>query len=276
MRSSAMASNQRQAGFTLIEVMVVAPIVLLTIAAFIGIIIALTGQVLVARADNTLAVKNQSALNIIEQDIRLSRSFLSTNTFTPISPQGSNDAMLPFQNVATGAQPVLILNVMATSNEQTIRDRKPIYKANTPFACGHANIAQNQIFYVNVVYFIKDSTLWRRTLAPPLYDVDSCNSSTIRQVPTCNASSSTCKARDMELVKGVNPGDFTIQYFSSGGSTAELTGAVATGATSAARQTVLDGASSVRVTLRNSDTVAGKTTSYTGALRASRLMQSPL
>jgi competence protein ComGC len=51
-----------QKAFTLVEMLVIAPIMLLTVAAFIGIIISLTGQTLVAQAENTLAYTVQDTL----------------------------------------------------------------------------------------------------------------------------------------------------------------------------------------------------------------------
>ena len=54
-----------QKGFTLIEVLVVSPIILLTIATFIGVIIFTPGEVLTARAQNALAYDTQAALNTL-------------------------------------------------------------------------------------------------------------------------------------------------------------------------------------------------------------------
>jgi hypothetical protein len=72
--------------------LVIAPIVLLTIAIFIGVLLSLTGETLIARTNNSLAYSVQDSLNSIEYDISLSGAFLATNSVAIASPQGYNNA----------------------------------------------------------------------------------------------------------------------------------------------------------------------------------------
>src|SRR5664279_3922689 len=71
-------SKQKNAGFTLIELLVIIPVLMLVVT---GIIVAMTGLVL----DNSQSQKNvavtynvNAALNIIEQDLKLASSYLTT------------------------------------------------------------------------------------------------------------------------------------------------------------------------------------------------------
>lgn len=278
MRFMPTVENNRQAGFTLIEVLIIAPIVLLTIAAFIGIIIALTGQVLVARTDNTIAYRTQSALNTIEQDIRVSRTFLATNSVTLATPQGSGDNTTAFVNVASGSTPVLILNAVTTTDTTQAKDRRPIYLANAPFSCGDANVNQNQLLTYNIVYFVKNNALWRRTVMPANYTTAACNSTTIRQQPSCSIGQTNafCKTQDMKVLDGVGASGLAIDYYVAANSTTADTTAVNASLPNADRQTALNSLATAKVSLSASQAVAGKTSAYSGAVRATRLTQTPL
>lgn len=269
-------------GFTLVEVLVVSPIILLTIVAFIGAIIYLTGQALTARADNALALENQSALNIIEQDIRLSRTFQATVPFPIVAPQGRDNATGVFKNASSTATPTLLLEMMNVTNNVNATYRRPIYLANSPHPCGSVNIEQNQLLSSVVVYFVKDETLWRRTLMPAGYNTStvSCDSTIILARPSCDpnpaVTGTMCVTRDMKLASGVKAGDFTIAYYATSDTPSPNATASSTTATDASRQTALTGTTTIRITLKNSKRVAGNDTSYTGQIRATRLSQSPL
>ena len=73
-----------QPGFTLVEMLVVAPIVILVVGGIVALLIALVGDVLIARERNSMAYNTQDALNLIEQDVRLSSNIQAT-TGTPVS-----------------------------------------------------------------------------------------------------------------------------------------------------------------------------------------------
>ena len=66
-------------GFTLVEMAVIAPIVVLLIGAFIALIVNLTGNVMSARGKNVLVYDTQDALSRIEDDVKLSSTFLAVN-----------------------------------------------------------------------------------------------------------------------------------------------------------------------------------------------------
>lgn len=62
-------------GFTIVELLVIAPIVILTITAFISVIVNMTGDVLASRSSNLVAYDIQDALSRIEEDVKLSSTF---------------------------------------------------------------------------------------------------------------------------------------------------------------------------------------------------------
>lgn len=277
-RNSTREQQSRHDGFTLVEVLAIAPIILLTISIFIGAIISITGDVLVSRASNTLAYNVQDALNTIEQDIRRSGSFLAQNNVTITAPQGRNDNTAVFTNVSASDGPSLILNTIGTTTDPTASERELIYLIDEPNACASALITQNQVLTLNVVYFVKDNALWRRTLLPQNYQTVGCNGAIPWQRPTCTApesgsyaSGSFCAARDTRILSGVAPGDFTITYHTSAASTSAATAATNQSASVTSRQAALSSVTTAQVTLRSSQTVAGRDLSQTGTIRASRI-----
>lgn len=271
MRFMHQSSVQKSPGFTLVEVLFVAPVVLLTIAIFIGILISLTGEVLVARNSNNLAYNAQNALDTIEQDVRLSGAFLATNSIPVVSPQGFNNDTTAFANVVTSPTPGarLVINAIATTGGADQNSRSPVWLANQPSDCSAANVDQNKVMTFNVIYFVKDNTLWRRVLMPSTYTSAGC--STPNQQPSCNPSQTggVCIARDMRLLDDVT--NFSVQYFASASDTTAVTNATNTSLADTARQTALGTTDTVKVDLSATKTVAGRDATYSGTVRATRI-----
>ena len=259
-----------QKGFTLIEVLVVSPIILLTIATFIGVIIFTTGEVLTARAQNALAYDTQAALNTLEQDISRSGAFLATNALPVVAPQGSNNLATPFSNAASGASTALILRVPATADTPVTTDRNLIYLSTTPYPCSDPKVSQNAVMTVEIVYFVADNTLWRRTIAPANHSSIGCGGSTLAELPSCaTTGAAPCQVRDTKILSGISQAQFTVTYYASAASSTALSGALTGSALD--RQAVLTDASSVRIRLTPGKTVAGRDITYEGVLRVSRL-----
>ena len=266
-------------GFTLVEILVIAPIVILVIGAFVTVIVNLTGQVLSSRASSNLAYDIQDALNRIEQDIKISNKFLAVNNITPlITPQGYDDSTLDFTNVSTTYPNALILEEYAITNNPASSTRNLLY-LNTPNACNSALLTQNQPMKMNVIYFVKNNILWRRIVMPSNYKTAGCDAKTPAvspvipwQQPSCEPSRSEvlCESKDVKLVDGIsNVSDFDIQYFSSPDSATKIYDATDNTKSSPARDTALQPANTAQVTINSSKDVAGRTVGQTGAVRAS-------
>jgi len=277
-------------GFTLVEMLVVAPIVILAIGAFLTVIISMTGEVIASRASNALSYNVQDALNRIEQDVKQSTGFLSTTNIaavygtansplTAAAKQGYNDSTTDFTNVTTGTTgPMLILNMIATTKNPLSTDSTYVYLKDKPNDCSSSQ--GNIPLTYNVVYFIKGTTntLWRRTILPTNY----LNTSTLIcsqpwQQPSCStaimdaSSSAHCKAYDVKLVDGVDPKTFAIQYYS--GESTNTVNALAsnTSLTTAQRNTSLQSATTVAISINAVQNGGGREVSRAATLRVSRL-----
>jgi len=260
-------------GFTFVEMLVVAPIVILTIGSFIALIIVMSGDVLAARAQNILAYNIQDALTRIENDIKSSSRFLATNSFSLTTPQGYNDATSTFYNVDATQGTVLILEQNATTQNPSSSPSSFAYLANQPYSCASPSLRDNAIMTYNVVYFVKgtglDATLWRRTLMPANYASAGCN--VPWQQPSCTTPAGFCITNDIELVKGVTTSDFSVQYFAAANSTSPNASVSSTATAPATRQTTLETLTTANISIRANALVAGRDVTWAGSLRATRV-----
>ena len=275
--------NSNTKGFTLVEMVVVAPIIILAIGAFIAVIINLTGEVLSSRGSNSLTYDVQDALNRIETDVKLSATTLATNS---ISLTGTNQGFVAdgqatpggstvnFSNISTGGSPAsLILNVLATNGNPLSDTTTYLYLKDTPNSCADpALYTKNTPLTTNVVYYIANDTLWRRTIMPENYATAAnlCGG-TSWQRPSClpGYTNSFCTTNDEKLIEGITPADFAVSYYTSASATTPI--AAATTGTDAARGIALQGAQMIKVSLTAKKTIAGRDIQRSGTVQVTRL-----
>lgn len=256
-------------GFTIIEMLIVAPIVILFIGAFIAAIVGMTGDVLTTRGSNMLTYNVQDALNRIEQDVSSSVGFLAKNNIPVSTPQGYDNLTAPFTNVSTTNGNMLILNAYATTKNPIDPDSQIVYTKDQPNSCSSPNVSANPPVLINIVYFVKDNNLYRRVIAPTFYDTVGC--SVPWQNPSCaqGQSGGQCKSKDIKLLSGISTvDDFKIDYFATSSSTTPNSSAVNTGLSDSNRQTALQSTKSVKVTINATSVIAGRTFTQSGNIRA--------
>jgi type II secretory pathway pseudopilin PulG len=258
MRYSSRNSNRTESrGFTLIEMLIIAPVVLIVIGTFVTLMISMVGTVLITRDRNVLTYNVQDALDRIEQDTRISTQFLTT-TGTLTSPQGSGDTTAAFSDTSS-----LILSSLTTDKNPSNSNRQLVYYALQPNACGTKE-TYNRIFLNKIIYYIKNGSLWRRDVLPTYNMNATPDSNTVCEAPwqrnTCTLGYTAvppCETNDEEIMPDVS--SFSIKYYSDPGSSTDLG---ATGAGSA---------STIEVTINGAKTTAGKPLSSSGTIRATKL-----
>lgn len=262
-------TKSTNSGFTLVEILIIVPIVIMIIMSLIAVIIDLTGSTLVSREQLVQARDTQASLDRIGQDVRLSNLYLAQNNITISSPQGVNNTTTAFQNVGTTNGTALIIQSLTTDKNPIASDRKLIF-TDRPNDCGTPLVTSNNPYYVNIVYFVKDNNLYRRTLAT--YNPSPRPCTTPWQLPSCatgQMNGTTCKSEDILLATGVS--NFQIEYYSTASSVSPITAATSTSNNTTTRNNALVGASSVKVTISLEKTVAGRTINYSGTSRDSKL-----
>lgn len=263
-------------GFTLVEMLIIAPIVILAIGAFIAMMVSMTGEVIATRSENVTAYDTQNALDTIEQDVKLSGAFLANNDFALQSPQGYTDSSgttASFENANTDATrgTMLILRSFTTDKNPLDPTRGIVYTNQPAASCDASVVTTNQPFTQNIVYFVKNNTLWRRTLIEQGASTPTL-CSTPWQLPSCTPGvtrGSYCKVDDERLLDNVS--SFTVQYFDNPSDTTPDAAASNASSSDGTRATALSGDTSVNVILSTSQTTAGRTVTYSGSLRATKL-----
>lgn len=261
-------------GFSLVEIMVISPIIILMIGAFIVAIVTLTGEALASRTQSTLIYTLGDSLARIRSDVRISEGFLAINSFTPAAPQGAGDDTTHFKNVTStsGSQGLtaLILRLPATTSAPDASNTAFVFLTPTRVDCTSQTALISSRMMTNVVYFIRDNTLWRRVLLPSDYISSGC--AMPWQRPTCTEgfSASFCVTNDEKLVSGIAPEDFNVQYFSSSAVTSPIAEVSDPAVSDAQRDGGLSGSTNVKVSITAKQLVFGRTIEQTSSMRTSR------
>lgn len=214
----------KQHGFTLVEMLVIVPVALLAIAALISLMVALVGDVMMARSRAASVYELQETLDRIEQDSRISSAFLPTYSQLT-SPQGRDGGTASFS--ASGPNYDLILNMPATTANPYSGSRDLVYYADQPNPCS-GTYQGNRPLTVRVVYFTTDNgngtkTLWRRTIVPTWTTTAGSASSVCAapwqrdSCPLGSAISATCQTFDEKMLTSVTV--FTPTYYDANGAT---------------------------------------------------------
>lgn len=224
-------STKSSGGFTLVEVVVVAPLIILFIGTFIGLIMALTGDGLRLRESNASSYDIQDALMNIESTASVATSFQSS-TGPLTSPQGKNDSAAAFTTTESGKPDTLIITSAATTKNPLDPTSEMIY--SNIGGCPSAT----QPFTYTSVYFVADKTLYKRVIVPTSGDCSTPwqrSSCTMALVAT---NSTVCKASDEKLLEGVD--SMTTEYYANSASTVALSKNAAELAGSVSVQIALD------------------------------------
>lgn len=252
--------HHRRAGFTLVEVVVIAPILILTLGGFIVALVTMVGDTLANRDSNALVYDTQTALDRIEQDVRLSTTFLQTTGTLP-SPQGSDANYTGTAAFTASSSNNLLLATLSTTTNPLDPTRQVVYFANQPNPCGTLQ-SYNTPLTTTVIYFVYNGALYRRT-AIPSYTLTAGQATTVCATPwqqnSCSPgySSAQCNTQDAKLMDNVS--SLALAYYGSSSSTTDLGPANAAAATT------------VGVTITTQKVTAGQTLTNSSTSRITRL-----
>src|SRR5690349_7114651 len=155
-------TSKLEKGFTLVEILIIAPVVIIVISGFVALMITIVGDVLTTRDQSNMSYEIQDGLDRIEQHIRLTTQFLATSG-TQVAPQGSDSNFTG--TAAFSSTNALIMGGLATDKNPVDTTRKLVFYAKQPNDCNGQEI-YNRVFQSKIMYFIKNGSLWRRTVMP--------------------------------------------------------------------------------------------------------------
>lgn len=253
-------SHRNARGFTLVEVVVIAPILILVLGGFVVALVTMVGDTLASRDANALVFSTQSALDRIEQDVRLATGFQSSSGIQQL-PQGQDSNYTGTASFTASATNHLIMAVPATTVNPLDSARQIVYYANQPNPCG-SDQSYNTPLTTTVIYFVYNNSLYRRAIVPT-YTLTAGQPNTVCAAPwqqnTCSPgyTNARCQTQDSKLLDNVS--SLGLAYYSNPTSTSDL------GASNAASAVTLG------ATINTSRTSSGQTLAHSASLRATRI-----
>lgn len=221
-----MNKQTRQSGFTILELLVVVPTFLLVIAALIGFLVDLYGQLLVKDSQVTMSLQSQDALNSIQDDMFFARNFAERPNTSMVDAQGPGGTAQGWY-FKTTPNATLVVYQVALDRSYQDPNRQPVYQRASVSgnSCDPDDIELNPPVLTNLIYYIDaQNRLRRRTLVPdPVHPrcsephlKQSCPSDMTRQQVNADSSTSVVPcSSDSVLAEGVTA--FTIEYYDADG-----------------------------------------------------------
>lgn len=219
-----LSSKNNQRGFTLIEVGIVVPILLLIVLGLVSSLYFAYTIYVTERVQAQSSYDISEGLSMIEKDVSLSSQFLSTNDAT------TTDAYLPASNGGTWSYlgesenvRALILRTYTSTTNPESNNRSPVFV--NQLGCSADRVYYNDVLDYNTIYFVSQNNLYRRrivnstspSLCQTAYQAQSCPSLETLGTPTRNAA---CASDDELIVKDVI--DFRVTYYQNSASSTPL------------------------------------------------------
>jgi hypothetical protein len=263
-------SSNRQAGFTLIEVAVVAPIMILMLAVFLNFLITLYTSTIEQNGVAELVADNDQTLSTIRNDLYLTNGFrtvIDSNLTDTDAPSGgwSYKTNPISANVYNANYQTLIAGTLGTTKviQDPTRDIVYLNQYGCDVPSLNPPMINNYIYTVKQSGYEADGTtrvygLYRRVLVDP---ASTCGSAIQQQ--TCTTGTASCPA-DTLLVTGVSK--FIIFYYAA--NSAPGTGTVLDVYNT---PSLMPSAAVAYITLGLKRTYAGDTNSYSWIIYVKKL-----
>lgn len=179
-----MKTIRNNAGFTIVEGLVVLVVTTIMVLVITNFMLQNILQTALATTRDTIIKEVEQSLDLAAKDVRLSANADEDNRWPDANSPGGAGNQYGWQSNNSTL-------VLATAAEDT--------SANIIFSDPHNYITEKN----NIVYFVQDGTLYKRTIAAPVS-----GNGSVTSCPVASASSA-CPA-DKELLHNVT--DFDISY----------------------------------------------------------------
>lgn len=224
-----LTKHSKNRGFTLVEVAIVTPMVILIVLGILSLLIILVRNNAIQYNQASAVGGIRTALATIEKDIDNKTTFLPSTlpaNFTDFNPPGQSGAyntafgttagnpMTPSTNL--NSLFILASNQMVDTQIDTSGDQTTTAIKGTP-VCNLATVTDpSNIIPITIIYFVNAGTLYRRTLIDNT-NPTSCGPLLIKQsCPTGSDSHSpACKVKDTALLNNVT--QFEVDYYANPG-----------------------------------------------------------
>ena len=215
-------------GYTIVELVVSITVFSIIVVIFGAALTNAYHEVFISKARSQTTTALQTAMDIIEKDVRYSIEFNGATSAPYNDPYGRSNTIVPNYTWSyTGTNPnarTLILSSYA-SNRRDVSSVRRLVRINKPTTFYNCSLEPEYLpkLQYRTVYFVKDAVLYRRILV----DMSSprCPGQDIAQKQSCPASAFTaskpaiCQTRDEAIAKNVQA--FTVQYLKDDGTPVE-------------------------------------------------------
>lgn len=253
-------------GFTLVEILIILPPVLLITMVAVSVLFSLVLSNSQSQFEVAGANSVKTSLNIIEQDMKTGAALLTTQDSQMTDAYIADSGGANWSYNGTSAQSrALIIRGYATTDSPSSTTKNPVYI--NQFGCDAANLYSNPVLTTNIIYFVKNNSLYRRvlidntkTLCPGVtpYQRQSCP-------PGLASPDPSCKASDSLLLKDV--ATFTVQYYTNG--------TLINNPYGSSDPQVLSQATTAEPSVTVSKQVAGNTVAYTDTVKVNKNNSQP-
>ncbi len=198
----------RQRGFTLVEILVISPVVMITIVIVLSFLFNLYGQLIQQGAKINLQSDAQTILFGLQDDLSFSSDFGTTKYSSLTDNYAPGGGWTYNSNPKT----LILLAPAATANHRD-PNRQAVYINQLGCTPGVSleTMQENPLAFNNIIYFVSGTNLYRRILSPPS-TTNTCGTVYLKQ--TCPAANvtPTCQ-KDILLSNQLS--SFGITYYNS-------------------------------------------------------------
>lgn len=237
----------KSSGFTLVELLVISPIILVTLMTALTFLFNQYGHLVKQNGQLDLQLEAQNILFGLQDDLWYANAFtsdLNSNLIDTYQPGGG-------WTYNTTPQTLIISTPALTKNHRD-PNRQPVYINESSCTPPDGN-GENSALYNNVVYFVSGTNFYKRNITAPS-NLALCGTSYIKQNCPAGHTSSSCPL-DITLSSHLNA--LSIVYYDTNNTTT----------------TTPEAAESVRVSMNLKDKAFGEDISASSSIRLRKLNQ---
>lgn len=199
-----MKQLNKQRGFTLVELLVISPIILVTAIGAVTFLFNQYGALVRQNGELNLQLEAQNILFGLQDDLWYANQFTNTKN------DNLEDAYEPQPGgwMHNTTPPTLIISTAALTTNRRDPNRQPVY-INESTCTPPDGDGANSVLYNNVIYFVSSTNLYKRTLsAPP--ELPTCGTSYYKQSCPAENSSASCRA---DILLSTHVETFAVIYY---------------------------------------------------------------
>lgn len=251
-------ANYRTGGFTLIELVMIIPPLMIFLALTISLLISMVTENSVSQAKASIAYDQHATLDNLTRDISGTIAFMQTKEAAFSDAYGPNSTGASWSHIGTSyTNRVIIAKTIATTASPYADNRSVVYINS--YGCNQNKLTSNPPLTTNTIYFVRNGTLYRRTLTNT--SLATCGSAMFQRqsCPPEASIANPCQAHDLTLLKGVT--HFTVNYYDKDGAYLDVYTVPA----------LMVDATTVDITIRTNQKISGEDIKYDTNIKISKL-----